>query len=175
MKNTEGAFRDWGYKLAQSKFRSQVVTERESWILGNKDKDAAMSVEANAKSIDPGYDMMTPAQQQKLRDEVDGVIKSVRARYQRSYARVAHSFRVFHAQLHASHGGGKYKKMLMIKDSIADITLQQVLTRPKEFDVIATLNLNGDYLSDALAAQVGGIGIAPGVSALVSCYCSCCA
>ena len=50
----------------------------------------------------------------------------------------------------------------MIKDSIADITLQQVLTRPEEFDVIATLNLNGDYLSDALAAQVGGIGIAPG-------------
>ena len=50
----------------------------------------------------------------------------------------------------------------MIRDSIADITLQQVLTRPKDFDVIATLNLNGDYLSDALAAQVGGIGIAPG-------------
>jgi isocitrate dehydrogenase len=51
---------------------------------------------------------------------------------------------------------------VLIKDSIADITLQQVLTRPEEFDVIATLNLNGDYLSDALAAQVGGIGIAPG-------------
>src|SRR6202040_559426 len=51
---------------------------------------------------------------------------------------------------------------LIIKDSIADITLQQVLTRPDEFDVIATLNLNGDYLSDALAAQAGGIGIAPG-------------
>ena len=51
-----------------------------------------------------------------------------------------------------------------MKDSIADITLQQVLTRPKEFDVIATLNLNGDYLSDALAAQVGGIGIAPGAN-----------
>ena len=50
----------------------------------------------------------------------------------------------------------------MVKDAIADITLQQVLTRPKEFDVIATMNLNGDYLSDALAAQVGGIGIAPG-------------
>jgi isocitrate dehydrogenase len=50
----------------------------------------------------------------------------------------------------------------VIKDSIADITLQQVLTRPTDFDVIATLNLNGDYLSDALAAQVGGIGIAPG-------------
>jgi isocitrate dehydrogenase len=51
---------------------------------------------------------------------------------------------------------------ILVKDAIADITLQQVLTRPKEFDVIATLNLNGDYLSDALAAQVGGIGIAPG-------------
>jgi isocitrate dehydrogenase len=51
---------------------------------------------------------------------------------------------------------------ILIKDAIADITLQQVLTRPDDFDVIATLNLNGDYLSDALAAQVGGIGIAPG-------------
>jgi isocitrate dehydrogenase len=51
---------------------------------------------------------------------------------------------------------------ILIKDAIADITLQQVLTRPEDFDVIATLNLNGDYLSDALAAQVGGIGIAPG-------------
>ena len=54
------------------------------------------------------------------------------------------------------------KGKVLVKDAIADITLQQVLTRPKEFDVIATLNLNGDYLSDALAAQVGGIGIAPG-------------
>jgi isocitrate dehydrogenase len=99
-----------------------------------------MSVEANARSIEPGYDTMTPAQQLKLRDEVQSVL----------------------SQLAGSHGGGKWKKMLMVKDSIADITLQQVLTRPEEFDVIATLNLNGDYLSDALAAQVGGIGIAPG-------------
>jgi len=51
---------------------------------------------------------------------------------------------------------------ILVKDAIADITLQQILTRPKDFDVIATMNLNGDYLSDALAAQVGGIGIAPG-------------
>ncbi len=58
--------------------------------------------------------------------------------------------------------GGKSGDKLLVKDAIADITLQQILTRPKEFDVIATLNLNGDYLSDALAAQVGGIGIAPG-------------
>jgi isocitrate dehydrogenase len=61
-------------------------------------------------------------------------------------------------------GGNPQKGQLLVKDSIADITLQQVLTRPSEFDVIATLNLNGDYLSDALAAQVGGIGIAPGAN-----------
>jgi isocitrate dehydrogenase len=63
------------------------------------------------------------------------------------------------------HDGGPWCRTpqgIVIKDAIADITLQQVLTRPEEFDVIATLNLNGDYLSDALAAQVGGIGIAPG-------------
>ena len=59
---------------------------------------------------------------------------------------------------------GKPDGKLLVKDSIADITLQQVLTRPAEFDVIATMNLNGDYLSDALAAQVGGIGIAPGAN-----------
>jgi isocitrate dehydrogenase len=61
-----------------------------------------------------------------------------------------------------THGEGNWKSKILVKDSIADITLQQVLTRPKDFDVIATPNLNGDYLSDALAAQVGGIGIAPG-------------
>jgi isocitrate dehydrogenase len=61
-------------------------------------------------------------------------------------------------------GGKPPKGQLLVKDSIADITLQQVLTRPDEFDVIATMNLNGDYLSDALAAQVGGIGIAPGAN-----------
>ena len=58
--------------------------------------------------------------------------------------------------------GGKPGDKVLVQDNIADITLQQVLTRPAEFDVIATTNLNGDYLSDALAAQVGGIGIAPG-------------
>jgi isocitrate dehydrogenase len=61
-------------------------------------------------------------------------------------------------------GGNPPKGQLLVKDSIADITLQQVLTRPSEFDVVATMNLNGDYLSDALAAQVGGIGIAPGAN-----------
>jgi isocitrate dehydrogenase len=62
------------------------------------------------------------------------------------------------AEMDAARQSGK----VIIKDAIADITLQQVLTRPDEFDVVATMNLNGDYLSDALAAQVGGIGIAPG-------------
>ena len=142
MKFTEGAFKDWCYSLAQEHFRDKVVTERESWILGNKESNPAMTSEANAKAIDPGFDMMTPDQKAKIVKEVDGVIKS----------------------LWATHGDGKWKKMLLIKDSIADITLQQVLTRPKDFDVIACMNLNGDYLSDALAAQIGGIGIAPGAN-----------
>jgi len=67
-------------------------------------------------------------------------------------------------KLWETHGAGKWKSKLMIKDSIADVTLQFVLIRPRDYDVIATMNLNGDYLSDALAAQVGGIGIAPGAN-----------
>jgi isocitrate dehydrogenase len=139
MKFTEGAFRDWGYAVATRDFRDQVVTERESWILGNREDRPDISVEDNARAIDPGYDLMTPAQQQAVRAEIEAALT-----------------------LWDSHGNGKWKQKLMIRDAIADITLQQVLTRPKDFDVIATLNLNGDYLSDALAAQVGGIGIAPG-------------
>ncbi|MBI3202736.1 MAG: NADP-dependent isocitrate dehydrogenase [Myxococcales bacterium] len=139
MKFTEGGFRDWGYALATREFRAQVVTERESWILGNLEANPKLTAEENAKLIEPGYDMAPPEAQAEIRGEVEAAMK-----------------------LAPTHGGGKWKNMLRIKDSIADITLQQVLTRPKEFDVIATLNLNGDYLSDALAAQVGGIGIAPG-------------
>jgi isocitrate dehydrogenase len=139
MKFTEGAFRDWGYALAAREFRNETVTERESWILGNREKDASLSVEANAEMVEPGYDLMTEAQRAELRKEVETALA-----------------------LWPTHGDGKWKSKLLIRDSIADITLQQVLTRPKEFDVIATPNLNGDYLSDALAAQVGGIGIAPG-------------
>ena len=142
MKFTEGSFKDWGYAVATSFYRAHIVTERESWILGNKDANPSLSSQANAKMIDPGFDMMTPDQQAKLVKEVDAVL----------------------AAIGSSHGNGQWKSKLMIKDSIADITLQQVLTRPKDFDVIATLNLNGDYLSDALAAQIGGIGIAPGAN-----------
>ncbi|MCX8071248.1 MAG: NADP-dependent isocitrate dehydrogenase [Candidatus Binatia bacterium] len=139
MKFTEGGFRDWGYALAKREFRQQVVTERESWILGNKEENPALSVEENARLIEPGYDMMTAEQQAKIRAEVEAGLA-----------------------LWDTHGNGQWKKKLLIRDTIADITLQQVLTRPRDFDIIATLNLNGDYLSDALAAQVGGIGIAPG-------------
>jgi len=139
MKFTEGGFRDWGYALATREFRDQVVTERESWILGNKEKDGSLTAEGNARAIDPGYDLMTDDQKGKLRKEVEGSLS-----------------------LLPTHGDGKWKTKLLIRDAIADIALQQVLTRPKDFSVIATPNLNGDYLSDALAAQVGGIGIAPG-------------
>ena len=139
MKFTEGAFRDWGYALAKREFRAEVVTERETWILGNIEDEPSLSAEENARRIEPGYDMAPPEAQAELRAEVEAAL-----------------------ELKATHGSGKWKKMLKIRDAIADITLQQVLTRPKEFDVVATMNLNGDYLRDALAAQVGGIGIAPG-------------
>lgn len=141
MKFTEGAFKDWGYGIAKGEFRNQVVTERESWIIDNLDRYPGMSVEDNAKAIDPGYDMMSPRQKEDICNEVEAAVT-----------------------LMPTHSGGKWKKLLMVKDTIADITLQQVLTRAKEFDVVATMNLEGDLLSDALAAQVGGIGIAPGAN-----------
>ena len=141
MKYTEGSFMEWGYALGKREFRNDVVSERESWILGNKEANPNLSVEENAKMIDPGFEMMSPAQQNDIKKEVDAALK-----------------------LWPTHGDGKWKKKLMLKDSIADVTLQFVLIRPKDYDVIATCNLNGDYLSDALAAQVGGIGIAPGAN-----------
>ena len=141
MKFTEGAFKDWGYALGKREFRNDVVTERESWILGNREKNPNLSVEENARMIDPGFDMMSPAQQSKIKAEVEEALS-----------------------LWDTHGDGKWKSKLLLKDSIADVTLQFVLIRPKDYDVIATMNLNGDYISDALAAQVGGIGIAPGAN-----------
>ena len=104
-KFTEGAFRNWGYQLAEREFGEHSYT----WEQWERTRAARGEQAANA--------------------EMDAARKAGR---------------------------------IIVKDAIADITLQQVLTRPEEFDVIATLNLNGDYLSDALAAQVGGIGIAPG-------------
>ena len=139
MKFTEGAFRDWGYALATREYRDRVVTERESWILGNKEATPALDVDGNARAIEPGWELMTAEQRSAVRREVEAALA-----------------------LWPTHGEGRWKEKLLVRDAIADIALQQVLTRPRDFDVIATLNLNGDYLSDALAAQVGGIGIAPG-------------
>ncbi len=141
MKFTEGAFKDWGYALAKREFRNDIVTERETWILGNRENDPNLTVEENARSIDPGFDMMFSDQQNDISLEVEEALK-----------------------LWDTHGEGKWEKKLLIKDSIADVSLQFTMIRPRDYDVIATLNLNGDYLSDALAAQVGGIGIAPGAN-----------
>src|SRR5262249_14427125 len=71
MKFTEGAFRDWGYALAQRAFRDRVVTQRESWILGNKEKDPGLSVLDNAKQLEPGYGMAPPEFQAELCREVE--------------------------------------------------------------------------------------------------------
>ncbi|RSK28130.1 NADP-dependent isocitrate dehydrogenase [Bacillus sp. HMF5848] len=107
MKFTEGAFKNWGYELAEQEFGDKVFTWAEyDRIVENEGKEAANKAQADAEA------------------------------------------------------SGK----IIIKDAIADIFLQQILTRPREFDVVATMNLNGDYISDALAAQVGGIGIAPGAN-----------
>jgi isocitrate dehydrogenase len=141
MKFTEGAFKNWGYEVAKNEFRDFIITERESWIIANKDKNPALNTEENAQLIEPGYSMMTTEQKAQVISEVESALR-----------------------LLPTHGNGQWKNKILVRDSIADITLQQVLTRPKEFDVIATPNLNGDYLSDALAAQVGGIGIAPGAN-----------
>ncbi|GIP55329.1 MULTISPECIES: NADP-dependent isocitrate dehydrogenase [Paenibacillus] len=107
MKFTEGAFKNWGYEVAEAEFGDKVFT----WAQYDRIKEES------------GTDAANQAQKE-------------------------------------AQDAGK----IIIKDAIADIALQQVLTRPTDFDVIATLNLNGDYLSDALAAQVGGIGIAPGAN-----------
>lgn len=107
MKFTEGAFKNWGYELAEREYAEHVFTWNQyDRIKEEEGTDAANKAQADAEAA------------------------------------------------------GK----LIVKDSIADIFLQQILTRPKEFDVVATMNLNGDYISDALAAQVGGIGIAPGAN-----------
>jgi isocitrate dehydrogenase len=141
-KFTEGAFRDWGYELATQEFRPYVVTERESWIIDNKDKNPEISVEANAASIEPGIEQANDEFKKQLYGEVKRTLDT----------------------LYESHGNGKWKKKILINDRIADSVFQQVLTRADEYQVFATPNLNGDYLSDACAAQVGGLGMAPGAN-----------
>ncbi len=141
-KFTEGAFRDWGYELAKDEFRRDVVTERESWIVDNLDRNPQLSVEQNAAMIEPGLEQATGSFKKELYAEVKQVLDA----------------------MYATHGKGQWKQKLMINDRIADSIFQQVLTRADEYAVLAAPNLNGDYLSDACAAQVGGLGMAPGAN-----------
>jgi isocitrate dehydrogenase len=140
MKFTEGAFQEWGYEVARDEFRGQIITERESWIIGNKDTNPNLTAEEIAALVEPGMTLAPDDYKQKLVGEVKGVLD----------------------KLYATHGNGKWKQMVMINDRIADSIFQQLIIRPEEYDVMATPNLNGDYISDAAAAQVGGLGIAPG-------------
>ena len=142
MKFTEGSFRDWGYELAKEEFRGQIVTERESWILGNKDKDPNLSVEANAAMVEPGLEMANESFQRQIAKEVKDCLDAI----------------------YSTHGGGQWKNKILVNDRIADSMLQQILTRADEYQVVVTPNLNGDYLSDACAAQIGGLGVAPGAN-----------
>jgi isocitrate dehydrogenase len=141
-KFTEGAFRKWGYELATEEFREQVVTERESWILDNKDKHPNLSIEENAGLIEPGLEYAPEEFRGAAYEEVRSVLD----------------------RLGRSHGDGTWKSKIMVNDRIADSIFQQVVTRADEYSVLATSNLNGDYISDACAAQVGGLGIAPGAN-----------
>src|SRR5271166_5187501 len=141
-KFTEGAFRKWGYDLATEEFRDKIVTERESWIIDNKDRNANITVEENANLIEPGLEFAQEDYRQTIYKEVKGCLDSI----------------------YATHGKGAWKKKLMINDRIADSIFQQIVTRADEYSVLATSNLNGDYISDACAAQVGGLGIAPGAN-----------
>jgi isocitrate dehydrogenase len=143
MKYTEGAFRDWGYELATSpEFRDVCVTERESWILGNKEANPDLAIEDNARLVEPGYDSLTPEKQALATAEVKSVLNSI----------------------WESHGNGQWKNKIMVNDRIADSIFQQIQTRPDEYSILATMNLNGDYLSDAAAAVVGGLGMGPGAN-----------
>ena len=142
MKFTEGAFRDWGYELAKKEFRDQIVTERESWILDNREKNSKLSVEANAAMVEPGLDAAPEEFKQMIYAEVKECLDAIGG----------------------THGSGKWKGKIFVNDRIADSMFQQIVTRPNEYDVACTPNLNGDYLSDACAAQVGGLGMAPGAN-----------
>ncbi len=141
-KFTEGAFREWGYEEATGAFRDQVITERESWIIDNLDRNPGLSVEENAKLVEPGMEFAPQSFRDMLYQEVKSVLDGI----------------------YATHGHGAWKSKLMINDRIADSIFQQIVTRPDEYAVLATPNLNGDYISDAAAAQVGGLGIAPGAN-----------
>ncbi len=141
-KFTEGAFREWGYEVAAQEFREQTVTERESWILGNVEAKPGISIEENAILIEPGMEFAPAEFRESICAEVKSVLDAIGK----------------------THGNGAWKQKVLINDRIADSIFQQIIIRPADYSVLATSNLNGDYISDAAAAQVGGLGIAPGAN-----------
>jgi isocitrate dehydrogenase len=141
-KFTEGAFREWGYEVATQEFRDHVVTERESWILGNLEANPNLTPEENAALVEPGIEFAS-------QEFANSVVKEVKDTV---------------ASIGKSHGNGQWKSKILVNDRIADSIFQQIIIRPSDYSVLATTNLNGDYISDAAAAQVGGLGIAPGAN-----------
>ena len=141
-KFTEGAFREWGYEVATQEFRDQTVTERESWILGNLEQNPNLTAQENAALVEPGIEFASKEFANSVVKEVEDTI----------------------AAIGKSHGNGQWKKKILVNDRIADSIFQQIIIRPSDYSILATTNLNGDYISDAAAAQVGGLGIAPGAN-----------
>ncbi len=141
-KFTEGAFREWGYEVATQEFRDYVITERESWILGNLEADPTLTHGANAALVEPGIEFAPKEFGEEIVAEVRHTVETIGG----------------------THGDGKWKSKILINDRIADSIFQQIIIRPSDYSVLATTNLNGDYISDAAAAQVGGLGIAPGAN-----------
>jgi isocitrate dehydrogenase len=141
-KFTEGAFREWGYEVAIEEFRDQTVTERESWILGNLEANPNLTPQENAALVEPGIEFAPKEFGNGVIQEIKDVVASIGK----------------------SHGNGQWKKKILVNDRIADSIFQQIIIRPSDYSVLATTNLNGDYISDAAAAQVGGLGIAPGAN-----------
>ena len=131
-----------GYELAVNEFREDCITERESWILDNIQKDPEITIENNARKIEPGFDKLTNNKKAFICEEIKEVVASISN----------------------SHGDGKWRELILVDDRIADSIFQQIQTRPQEYSILATLNLNGDYVSDAAAAIVGGLGMAPGAN-----------
>ncbi len=141
-KFTEGAFREWGYEVATQEFRDQTITERESWILGNLEANPNLMPEENAALVEPGIEFAPKEFGDSIAQEVKDVVASIGK----------------------THGNGQWKQKILINDRIADSIFQQIIIRPSDYSILATTNLNGDYISDAAAAQVGGLGIAPGAN-----------
>ena len=142
-KFTEGAFREWGYEVAVQEFRDQRPSpSAKAGFWPTPTPTPALPPKQNAALIEPGLDMASQSYQEAVAAEVKQVLDSIGP----------------------SHGNGAWKSKIMVNDRIADSIFQQIILRPEDYSVLATTNLNGDYISDAAAAQVGGLGIAPGAN-----------